>query len=75
MFDIQKDTEEVKNQNYYFQGNINLDTSGVTNATYGGLASNKNNYFKLRNNVKTVLVTNEEDDWIFNLNIGNVMHL
>jgi hypothetical protein len=25
--------------------------------------------------VKTVLVTNEEDDWIFNLNIGNVMHL
>lgn len=30
---------------------------------------------KLRNNVKTVLVTQEEDDWIFNLNIGNVMHL
>mmetsp|Transcript_24207 Transcript_24207/g.37272 ORF Transcript_24207/g.37272 Transcript_24207/m.37272 type:complete len:130 (-) Transcript_24207:2509-2898(-) len=33
------------------------------------------NYFNLRRNVRTLLVTQEEDDWIFNLNIGNVMHL
>jgi hypothetical protein len=33
-------------------------------------------YITLQNNVKTVLVgSQEEDDWIFNLNIGNVMHL
>jgi hypothetical protein len=29
----------------------------------------------LRANVKALLVTQEEDDWVFNLNIGNVMHL
>jgi hypothetical protein len=29
----------------------------------------------LRNNVKTILGVKEQDDWIFNLNIGNVMHL
>lgn len=38
-------------------------------------SKDQQNYVKLRNNVKTVLVTQEEDDWIFNLNIGNVMHL
>ena len=34
-------------------------------------------YFSsLRNNVQTILgVKDQEDDWIFNLNIGNVMHL
>ena len=37
--------------------------------------SSQGGYLELRNNVKTVLVTLEEDDWIFNLNIGNVMHL
>ena len=37
--------------------------------------TDQKNYLKLKNNVKTVLVTQEEDDWIFNLNIGNVMHL
>ena len=29
----------------------------------------------LRENVKTILGVKEQDDWIFNLNIGNVMHL
>ena len=34
------------------------------------------NYFsQLKNNVKTILGVKEQDDWIFNLNIGNVMHL
>jgi len=32
-------------------------------------------YLSLQDNVKTVLMSSEEDDWIFNLNIGNVMHL
>ena len=32
-------------------------------------------YLNLRSNVKNLLVTSEEEDWIFNLNIGNVMHL
>ena len=40
-----------------------------------GAAQDNQSYFNLRKNVKTVLVTEEEDDWIFNLNIGNVMHL
>lgn len=30
---------------------------------------------KLQDNVKTILGVKEQDDWIFNLNIGNVMHL
>ena len=38
-------------------------------------SASSNEYLRLRNNVKTVLVTSDEDDWIFNLNIGNVMHL
>lgn len=29
----------------------------------------------LQTNVKTILGVKEQDDWIFNLNIGNVMHL
>ena len=33
------------------------------------------NYFQLKTNVQTVLATDQEDDWIFNLNIGNVMQL
>lgn len=53
-----------------------------SDGTYGQLKPNfpltglgRQNYLNLRDNVKTVLVTQEEDDWIFNLNIGNVMHL
>lgn len=30
---------------------------------------------KLKDNVKTILGVKDADDWIFNLNIGNVMHL
>ena len=30
---------------------------------------------KLQDNVKTILGVKDQDDWIFNLNIGNVMHL
>jgi hypothetical protein len=38
--------------------------------------SQGSNYFaQLKNNVKTILGVKEQDDWIFNLNIGNVMHL
>lgn len=34
-------------------------------------------YASLRNNVRTILGVkgDSQDDWIFNLNIGNVMHL
>ena len=44
-----------------------------TNSDAESVSSNK--YLQLRGNVKTVLVNDDEDDWIFNLNIGNVMHL
>lgn len=30
---------------------------------------------KLKDNVKTILGVKDSDDWIFSLNIGNVMHL
>lgn len=30
---------------------------------------------RLQDNVKTILGVKDQDDWIFNLNIGNVMHL
>lgn len=30
---------------------------------------------QLKDNVKTILGVKDADDWIFNLNIGNVMHL
>ena len=30
---------------------------------------------QLKDNVKTILGVKDSDDWIFNLNIGNVMHL
>lgn len=36
--------------------------------------STKSGYLGLQDNVKTVL-TSDDDDWIFSLNIGNVMHL
>ena len=56
------------------------DLQSMTSAgTYGQKQTHQflenMSYFSLRRNVKTILVTNEEEDWIFNLNIGNVMHL
>ena len=32
-------------------------------------------FIQLSSNVRTILGVKEADDWIFNLNIGNVMHL
>jgi hypothetical protein len=32
-------------------------------------------FFELRNHVHTLLLSKDEEDWIYNLNIGNVMHL
>lgn len=73
-------TEEEQQLVYY--KNDDGNTSVRSDATYGQNKQNFNDggigpqgYLNLRNNVKTVLVTQEEDDWIFNLNIGNVMHL
>ncbi len=44
--------------------------------TRGGDGEPQSNYFaSLSNNVKTILGVKDQDDWIFNLNIGNVMHL
>ena len=39
------------------------------------LPTNERGEPKLQDNVKTILGVKEQDDWIFNLNIGNVMHL
>lgn len=50
-------------------------TYGQFNPNFQAAGIGPQGYLKLRDNVKTVLVTQEEDDWIFNLNIGNVMHL
>ena len=74
--------KEVEEREVYFKnedaGNCSFNSVG----TYGQNAKQfeftgigPQGYLNLRNNVKTVLVTQEEDDWIFNLNIGNVMHL
>lgn len=69
--------EFIKTENTKQQSESNYYES--KKATRSSIISNDSmsnqSYFKLRNNVKTVLVTEEEDDWIFNLNIGNVMHL
>ena len=35
----------------------------------------KKSQLSLSDNVKTILGVKEQDDWIYNLNIGNVMHL
>ena len=44
-------------------------------STRGTNDQSKNSYFSsLKSNVQTILGV-KEDDWIFNLNIGNVMHL
>lgn len=39
------------------------------------LPRGKSGHIKLQDNVKTILGVKDQDDWIFNLNIGNVMHL
>lgn len=52
-----------------------VGTYGQNNQNFQSAGIGPQGYLNLRNNVKTVLVTQEEDDWIFNLNIGNVMHL
>lgn len=41
------------------------------NSSYGNIKSVP----QLKDNVKTILGVKDADDWIFNLNIGNVMHL
>ena len=53
-------------------GDYLLDKSASSDLDSISLSSG---YLDLRNNVKQVLMSSEEDDWIFNLNIGNVMHL
>jgi len=64
--------KKAADQDVYFKSE-ELNLSVNSQATYGG--ANQASYFKLKSNVQTVLATELEDDWIFNLNIGNVMHL
>jgi len=59
---------------YFQQTNEAANNTFTSHGTYGG-AGNSLSYQRLRGNVQTVLATDQEDDWIFNLNIGNVMHL
>jgi len=48
----------------------------MTNSQYKQGSSDKHSVLSaLRQNVKTILGVKDVDDWIFNLNIGNVMHL
>ena len=39
------------------------------------LPKTETGHVRLQDNVKTILGVKDQDDWIFNLNIGNVMHL
>lgn len=55
------------NQNAYY--NVNKGEDGLT------LQKSEKGHVKLQDNVKTILGVKDQDDWIFNLNIGNVMHL
>ena len=50
------------------------NTSGVREDDQT-LPRSKSGSIKLQDNVKTILGVKDQDDWIFNLNIGNVMHL
>jgi hypothetical protein len=54
---------------------LNTSSEKEINKKQQLLGNIKSSYLGLRTNVKNLLVTQEEDDWIFNLNIGNVMHL
>ena len=50
--------------------NVNKSEEGQTT-----LQKDRIGNVKLQDNVKTILGVKDQDDWIFNLNIGNVMHL
>ena len=64
MFELRK-LSSTEQHAYY---NVNKD-EGVT------LQKGETGNVKLQDNVKTILGVKDQDDWIFNLNIGNVMHL
>ena len=63
--------EERKNSS---QQSAYYNTCGQIDDT-ATLQKGKDGNIKLQDNVKTILGVKDEDDWIYNLNIGNVMHL
>ena len=69
-----KKMESANNEVYLNKSGVSTPR-GLNDSLESLTKSAKSGYLELRNNVKTVLMTQEEDDWIFNLNIGNVMHL
>jgi hypothetical protein len=61
--ELEKKRKQQLNESTYYSTRGSKDTA----STY---------FSSLRNNVQTILgVKDQQDDWIFNLNIGNVMHL
>lgn len=71
-----KATDDLVPEELEKKKKIQLNESTYYN-TKGRDGEPQTNYYfsELRNNVKTILGVKEQDDWIFNLNIGNVMHL
>lgn len=65
------DEPSPRKKNNELDGDYLLDKSGSSEVE----RKSASGYLELRDNVKQVLMSIEEDDWIFNLNIGNVMHL
>ena len=66
MFEMRKLSTE---QSAYYNVNKGQEEGQTT------LQKDKIGNVKLQDNVKTILGVKDQDDWIFNLNIGNVMHL
>ena len=54
------------------KGPVVRKTNKLNESTY---FRREGDFQQLSSNVKTILGVKEADDWIFNLNIGNVMHL
>ncbi|CDW76372.1 UNKNOWN [Stylonychia lemnae] len=73
---IKLKTDELVPEELEKKKKIQLNESTYYNTKGQDGEPQSSTYFtQLRNNVKTILGVKEQDDWIFNLNIGNVMHL
>ena len=70
IFDLHKKGKDCKEQTYY-----RTEQSPTEEGAEEFKDPKKRIQKKLQDNVKTILGVKDQDDWIFNLNIGNVMHL
>ena len=73
--------DEKTPEQYFEKRKVSAEQSAYYNVNKGlyedslTLQKSETGHVKLQDNVKTILGVKDQDDWIFNLNIGNVMHL